>query len=139
MGVPPGFAQNFLYDFHPVAAQIEDGRALHMQLVQGIFKEQLAVVDDANVGSDLFNFVQQVAGEEDGYAVRFRKLADHLAHFLNSGRVEAVGRLIKDQQSRVVEHGKRQAEPLAHAERIAAHQTVAILIQAHEGQHALNL
>ena len=35
-------------------------------------------------------------------------------------RVEAVGGLVEDQDPRVAEQGGREAEPLAHAERVAA-------------------
>ena len=45
-------------------------------------------------------------------------VADGLADLADAGRVEAVGRLVEDQQLGVLEQGGRDRQPLLHAERV---------------------
>ena len=70
--------------------------------------------------ASLLDLAQQVAGEEDGDPVLLGHAADQLAHFVDARRVQAVRRLVEDQQfgDRQERHG--DAEALAHALRVAA-------------------
>ena len=50
-------------------------------------------------------------------------------HLVAAGRVEAVGRLVEQQQPRVVDERLGELDPLLHAGRIAADRAVALLVQ----------
>ena len=54
-------------------------------------------------------------GEEDGAAL-VDECADQMPHLEDAGRVEAVHRLVEDQELWVGEQAARDPEPLAHAE-----------------------
>jgi len=59
--------------------------------------------------------VQQVAGEEDGHPVLVTQAAQQVAHFDEALGVQAVGRLIENEQPRVPQQRPGQPEPLLHA------------------------
>ena len=73
------------------------------------------------------------AGEEDGPAFAGPG-GDHLPKPCDAGRVEPVHRLVEDQQLRIAEQGSGDAEPLAHAEAVAADRLPATIAQADEIQ-----
>ena len=75
-------------------------------------------VDDRRGVARLLDLVEQVRGEEHGAALADQR-ADHLAELEDPGRIEAVGRLVEDQQLGVGEQAARDAEALAHALRVA--------------------
>ncbi len=56
--------------------------------------------------------------------------ADQPAHLVDALRVEAVGRLVEDQQRRVAEQRGGDAEALLHAQRVGAVAVVAALAEA---------
>jgi hypothetical protein len=64
--------------------------------------------------------VQQVRREQHG-AAAVGEVAQQPAHPAHSLGVEAVGRLVEDQDLGVAEERVRQAEALAHAQRVLAH------------------
>jgi hypothetical protein len=88
------------------------------------------------VGGDS-HLVHQVTGHKDGAA-----LGGELLHQVPDPQdafgIEAVDRLVEEQDFRVAEHGHGHAEPLAHAEREAAGPLVRHVLQAHQGQHLLD-
>ena len=56
-------------------------------------------------------------------------------HLVAAGRVEAVGRLVEQQQPRVVDERLGELDPLLHAGRVAADRAVALLVQPDVAQH----
>ena len=52
-----------------------------------------------------------------------------MAHFLNPGRVEAVGRFVQDQQFRISQDCHGDTEPLLHSERVVAEFFIALVIE----------
>ena len=60
---------------------------------------------------------------------------DQVEHLVAAGRIQAVGRLVQQQQLRVVDQRLGQLDPLLHAGRIAADRPVALLVQANVAQH----
>src|SRR4029453_11088493 len=81
------------------------------------FGEQPATADDRDRVGDLLYFTQNVAGYEHRLPP-----ADHAAHhgadLLSTGRVEAVGRLVEDQQLRVFQQRCGDGKALLHAKRV---------------------
>ena len=60
---------------------------------------------------------------------------DQLQHVLAALRVHAVGRLVEEDQSRIVDDGLRQLDPLLHPGREPADQPVALLIDPDLVEH----
>ena len=54
---------------------------------------------------------------------------DQLEHLVAAGRVEAVRRLVEEQQARVVDERLGELDPLLHPGRVAADRPVALLVQ----------
>ena len=75
------------------------------------------MIDDRDRVADLLHLVEQVRGEEHRPALG-DEAADHAAELVDAGRVEAVGRLVQDQELGVGEQCARDPEALAHPERI---------------------
>ena len=87
-----------------------------LKLGQLALEEQLAALQNAQVAGYLFHLAQQMAGKEDGDAVLFRQRDDQLADFVDTGRVQAVGRLVQDKQDRIGHQRQGQRQALAHAQ-----------------------
>src|SRR6185369_12903989 len=100
------------------------------QLGQWSLKQQLAFMDDAYVAGDLFDFAEQVTRQKNRDAELVRQATNQIAHFVNAGWVEAVGRFVEDQKLGLVEEGECETEPLSHAERILAHAAIGVLRQS---------
>ena len=67
--------------------------------------------------ADLLHLGQQVAGHKNRRSAG-REVTKQAAYLPDARGIEAVGRLVDDQQRRTAEHGCRQAQPLAHALRV---------------------
>ncbi len=79
----------------------------------------LAEVDDGREIAGLLDLVEQVRGEQHGPALA-DEVADQVAELEDAGRVEPVHRLVEDQQLGIRQQAARDAEALAHAERVGA-------------------
>ena len=97
------------------------------QLVLGALGHDAALADHDDVVGDDLDLVEQVAGEQHGAAL-VGVPAEQVAHPADAGGVEAVGRLVEDQHLGVAEEGGRDAEPLAHAERVVADPAAGLLV-----------
>ena len=95
--------------------------------------EPAAVEDDDPVG-DLLHLVELVAGDQHGAAL-VGEVAQQPAQPADAVRVEAVGRLVEDEDARVAEQRGGQAEALPHAEGVAAHLAPAGVAQPDEVEH----
>jgi hypothetical protein len=78
------------------------------------------VPDDHQVVGDHLDLVQQVRGQQDGCAA-VGVAAQQVAHPADAGRVQAVGRLVEDEDLRVPHQGGGDAEPLPHAQGVVTH------------------
>ena len=82
-------------------------------------RAQPAVGDDHDVVDGLLDLREVVAGDEHGAAAS-GVVAQEVAQPADALRVEPVGGLVENEDLRVAEQRGGQAEPLAHAERVAA-------------------
>jgi len=80
-------------------------------------RDQLADVHDADMRADLFDLGEQVGGEQHGDATG-GEIGDERTHLAGALRVEAVGRLVEDEQLTWLQQRRRDAQPLPHAQRI---------------------
>src|SRR6476469_9255861 len=105
------------------------------QLVLGALGDDLAVPDDDDLVGDALDLVEQVRGQQHRAAL-VGVAAEQVAHPTDTGRVEAVGRLVEDEHLGVAEEGVGDAEALAHAEGVVAHPPVRLLLgEADELDH----
>ena len=94
----------------PISAFSDVGRALG---------DDPAAVDDPDVVGELVGLLQVLGGEEDGRALvvqRAHLLPDRLA----ADRVEAGGRLVEEEDARLVDERGGEVEPAPHAARVGA-------------------
>ena len=79
--------------------------------------------------ADPLDLAEQVAGDDDGDPELGAGPPDQREHLVAAGRVEAVGRLVEQQQPRVVDERLGELDPLLHPGRVAADRAVALLVQ----------
>ena len=106
------------------------------QLVDGAAGAQLAGDEDADPVAHLLHLVQQVRREQHRDAlVRAQPLdqQQQLAHTLG---VDVDGRLVQDQDRRLLDQRVGDAEPLAHAARELADLAVGVVEEADVVEHA---
>ena len=89
------------------------------QLAGAGIGDHLAAADDHQVIGHVLQFAHQVAGHQDGPALAGQRPQEP-AHPDDAFGVHAVERLVHHQHRRVAEHRRRDAEPLPHAQRVAA-------------------
>ena len=108
------------------------------QLVLGALGDDLAVADDDDLVGDALDLVEQVRAEQHGAAL-VGVAAQQVAHPADAGRVEAVGRLVEDEDLGVAEERVGDAEALAHAEGVVADPAVRLLLgEADELDHLVD-
>ena len=107
------------------------------QFVHSALAHQLAARDHADPVADLLHLTEQVAGEHDRVAVP-AEFADEPAHVGDAGRVEPVGRLVQDQQFRILQQCRGQTEALLHAQRVRGELVAAPVGEADDRQHFLH-
>src|SRR6185437_1972707 len=88
-------------------------------------RDHFAPVDDRRRVAGLLDLGKEMGGDEDGPPLLLDHRADHLPELLDAARVEAVGRLVEDQQLRVGQQAPRDAQALAHAHRVLRDAVVA--------------
>lgn len=76
--------------------------------------DHLSLADDADTIAGAFNFFEDVAGEQDGFAACFF-FGDQLDEGVLHQWIEAGGRFVEDEDLRVVHKGGDDAELLLHA------------------------
>src|SRR5580658_5447466 len=86
---------------------------------QRALEDQPAGTHYPDVGADLLDLGQQVRGDEHGGAVG-GDLPDQRAYLPGPLRVEAVGRLVEDDELARPQQAGRDGQPLFHAERVVA-------------------
>ena len=96
--------------------------------------DQVAPADDDHVGRRERHLAHQVARDENGPALGRQRLHER-ADPDDAFGVEAVDRLVEDQDGRVPEQRPRYPEALGHAERESAGPSVGDVAQADEIEH----
>src|SRR5260370_13821431 len=106
---------------------------LFAKLGESAFREELAVVDDANGVAELLDFAHNVYGEDDGLAV-VAAFADESGDGACRHDVEAKSGFIEDHNGRVVNKSACDGGFLLHAsgELVAAAGAKAVYVQAGE-------
>ncbi len=104
------------------------------EVAGGAGAEEPSAVDDDDVVAGALQLAQEVRGDEDGDAEVGPDAADQSEHLVAADGVEAVRRLVEEDQLRVVDQGLGELHPLLHARRVAAHGAVALLVQADVAQ-----
>ena len=84
------------WDIDPGAADFEAGEVF-FDLVQGGGEAVAALLDDAEVGGDVGQFVEAVGGHEGGDVLIAGELADKSEQFVAGGRVEAADGFVEDE------------------------------------------
>ena len=120
-----------------LVACAHDQAGCRQQVGQGTGGDDPAGVDDHQVVGGGLHLGQQVAGQQHGAAL-VGEVAQQAAEPGDALRVEAGGGLIEDQHAWFGDEGLRQAEPLAHPERVGAHPPVGRAGQSDGGQHLVN-
>jgi hypothetical protein len=87
--------------------------------VGGALGDDLAAADHHQLVGDLLDFAQQVRGQQHGSRA-VGEVAQEPAHPHDALGVQAVGGLVEDEHLGVAEQRMRDAQPLAHAERVRA-------------------
>jgi hypothetical protein len=116
-GLEPGLAQGAFESRHVGCP--DDGACGPEQLGFGAARDDASRADHDDVVGDELDLVQQVRGQQDG-AAAVGVVPEQVAHPPGTGRVQAVVRLVEDQHRGVADEGDRDAEPLAHPERVRA-------------------
>ena len=102
-------------------AQLGDRPAVH----------EPALVDDDQPVADRLQLGEQVRRDDHGLAL-VADVADEPPHVLHPDRVEPVRRLVEDDQLGIADQRGGDAEPLLHAERVAAVAVVAAAAESDE-------
>ena len=79
--------------------------------------------------ADALDLAEQVAGDDDRDPELRAGPLDEREHLVATGRIEAVGRLVEQQQSRPVDERLGELDPLLHPGRIPADRPVALLVE----------
>ena len=94
-----------------------------------------ARVDGHEEVAHALDLAEQVAGHDDRDPELRSRASDEGEHLVATGGIEPVGRLVEEQQSRVVDEGLGELDALAHARRVGAHRSIALLVQADVAEH----
>ena len=103
------------------------GAALLLQVAES---GDVAVFENQHLVAALLHVAQQVRGEDQAQVAAIADILNELDHAGARGRIEAVGRLVEEQQFGSMGDGRCQFGGLLHAERICAQRPVAHLAQA---------
>ena len=113
----------------------EQAAGLGQEVTGGARAPQVAGVEHDHVVADLLELAEQVGGDEDGDAELAADALHQPEHVVARRRVEAVGRLVEEDQLRVVGERLGELGALLHAGGVAAHRPVALLVEPHVPQH----
>ena len=109
--------------------QVGASRALHPHPAVGVASDEVvdrglldqpALPDDDEVVGHQRHLAELVAADQHGAALP-GEVREHVADPADAFGVEAVGGLVEDDRVRVAEQHTGEPEPLAHAQRVAAH------------------
>ena len=107
------------------------------QLGERRLGDEPAVVDDHDPVDRLLHLGEHVAGDEHAAAAR-REGAQEVAQPAHPLGVEAVRRLVEDEQLRLAEQRRREPEALPHPERVALHAPARCAVELDEPKHLVD-
>ena len=116
-------------------AELEHAAAGPLQLVDGPLGRHARLVQHDDVVAGELDIRQQVRRQDQVHALVVGEVADELEHLLAALRVHAVGRLVEEQQIRVVHQGLGQLDALLHARRVGLDVAVPGLAEADVVEH----
>ena len=105
---------------------------------RGSLVEEGAPVDHDQPVADLLELTEDVGRHQDR-PLAVSDPADELSHVVDPGGVEAVGRLVQDEQLGITEERRGEAEPLLHAERVLTESIRCSLAEPYQVQHVWDL
>ena len=114
----------------PVAAHDEHVILPCGDVADRTLDDHASAVDDRHLVAGALDLVQQVRRQEHRSSL-VHELTDQPAHLEDPRRVEAVHRLIQDEQCRIREQAPRDPQPLTHAKRVPLDTVVAAIREAH--------
>jgi hypothetical protein len=126
-----GRGQHFQRNLRPVHDRYNGSLLPRLQAGRRALKPELSTGNDREMCRDLFDFGEQVTGEKNGDRAPPRQVADEPPHLVDARRIEAISRLVKNQQVGVTQQSDRNPEPLFHPSRIVPYQPVAHRQQIH--------
>ena len=91
-------------DFQTSVAALLEGTAIELL-------DQAAPMDDANPVRQQIDLAEDMAGHEDRHAL-VREVAEQVADLDDPGGIEAVRRLVEDQEFGTVQEGAGESQPL---------------------------
>ena len=106
-----------------------DHRRLRGDGGRGRVPQQPSAVDHHDPVADPLELAEQVRGDDHRDAEVRTDPADELEHVVAPGGVEPVGRLVEQDERRVVDQGLGELDPLPHPGGVAAHRPVPLLVQ----------
>src|SRR5690606_31239241 len=119
-----------------VAAADACGHRTREDLAYTRLADDPALAQDRDVRARALDFPQQVAREKNGPA-HVVQAQDDLADLADALRIQAVRRLIEDDQLRIAEHRRGERKPLLHAERIGREPVAGTIEQANGNQRGV--
>ena len=110
-------------------------RGLFGQCAKPFRSHKPSIVDEDKAIADAFEFAEQMGRDENGHAELVAGALDEREHLFTTGRIEAIGRLVENEQSWIVHQRLRELHALRHASRIATHRSVAFFKESDVAQH----
>jgi hypothetical protein len=107
------------------------------ELVERALRHEPAAADHHHLVDGLRHLGQHVARHEHR-APLARLAAQELAQPADALGIEAVGGLVEHERARVAEQRSREAQPLAHAERVALHAPPAGAVELDQPEHLVD-
>ncbi|MNI59405.1 hypothetical protein D3C73_1145660 [compost metagenome] len=116
-------------------------RRLVLRLKRGhrSLEQQLALTDNANGGSDLFDLRQQVAGHQNSHTVLGRQRLYQLPDLPNARRIETVRRLVQNQQAWKSQQSHCQTQALLHPKGILPGGLVLVIVETDDLQDFIDI
>ena len=114
-----------------------DGPLAGEQFIHGPFADELAAGDDPDDLGQLAHLAEDVARDEDR-PPRGCQPPERVAHGDDARRIEAVGRLVEEQEAWIAQEGRGDAEPLLHPERVRVHAVTCPVDESHELEELLD-
>ncbi len=107
------------------------------QLVETALVDDRASADDRDPVTELLDLGEDVTREQDRDSLT-GELLHELAHVAHPGGVEPGRRLVQQQELRVAQQRRRDAEPLPHAVRVAANPVLRAIAQLDRLEHLVD-
>src|SRR5207302_2887544 len=109
-------------------AEPEAGRRGGQKVLEPALVDDPALADDRDAVAELLYLREEMARQQHGDPLA-GQAANEVAHVAHAGRVEAGSGLVQEEQLRLPQKRRGDAEPLAHPVRVAADLVVATVLE----------